>query len=619
MWPPRVHYTVGIALTATCIATTLYALHKSGLQEFTLLQEQSSTTSSSFTAILKNCALWKQFGVVCAVSFFWFAVATFIRYMNMNPPQITRRHPIELDPRLFKSGSEIAHDLREGKYSSVEITTLFINHIKNIDKFHVNAIVFERFELALEEAAKADLKLQKKLITGGKNDRNAAAVVDGEGEWLLGVPCVIKECFAMEGCSNCVGHPMRRHHRSSEDAPTVARLRKAGVVVVGTTNTSELCMWLESSNHVYGTTCNPYDATRIVGGSSGGEGAAVSSLFAPFGLGSDIGGSIRIPSFFNGIFGHKPSTRLVPNKAQYPGTKTLGNFVLCTGPMSRHPQDLYPLLKTLATGGFLEDPKQYPPCPMPRDPREITIDKTKTIYLIESLELPLTFLSDDQRKATRLVATTLAARTGCKLVEVNLRDASKCPPGWERMRRAIELWSAVMDRDAVKYVSLLEGGYPIDKPYRVFFELVKWFAGASLHTFPSIVLGVIETLQHMLISSKTQDAFVDMALDLTSSIGDVLGDNGVIICPTLPFAAPTHASPKLLSLSFTYTALFNALQLPATAVPIWMDEQQKLPLGVQVVSKWGNDQLSLAMALALNEKTPYCYHRVPQWIRKGKN
>ena len=187
------------------------------------------------------------------------------------------------------------------------------------------------------------------------------------------------------------------------------------------------------------------------------------------------------------------------------------------------------------------------------------------------------------------------------------------------MRRAIELWSAVMDRDAVSYVSLLEGGSPIDKPYRVFFELFKWLAGASWHTLPSILLGVIETLQHMFVSSKTQDAFVDMAQDLTSNIGDVLGDNSVIICPTLPFAAPRHASPKLLSLSFSYTALFNALQLPCTAVPIWVDEQQPLPLGVQVVSKWGNDQLSLAMALALNEKTPYCYHRIPQWIRKGKN
>jgi fatty acid amide hydrolase 2 len=86
-------------------------------------------------------------------------------------------------------------------------------------------------------------------------------------------------------------------------------------------------MWLESINRVYGYTRNPYDARCLVGGSSGGEAAAAAAVYAPFGLGSDIGGSIRLPSMFCGTFGHKPSTRLVPNRGQVPGVRHRGHNI----------------------------------------------------------------------------------------------------------------------------------------------------------------------------------------------------------------------------------------------------------------------------------------------------
>lgn len=99
----------------------------------------------------------------------------------------------------------------------------------------------------------------------------------------------------------------RRNYRSEEDATTVRYLKEAGGILIATTNVPELNMWVESRNVLYGQTNNPYDTTRMVGGSSGGEGAILSASGTPFSICSDIGGSTRLPAFFNGLFGHKSS------------------------------------------------------------------------------------------------------------------------------------------------------------------------------------------------------------------------------------------------------------------------------------------------------------------------
>ena len=212
--------------------------------------------------------------------------------------------PNEHSAWLTRSASEMARALRAGEVSSLELVELHIARIKAVNPV-LNAVVAERYELARQEARAADEAL--------------AAAGDEEAlSPLLGVPCSIKECFALEGMPQASGLVKRKDIRATSDATTVARLRQAGAIPVGVTNTSELCMWMESANRLYGRTSNPYDPTRIVGGSSGGEGAIVGAGGTPFGLGSDIGGSIRMPAFFNGVFGHKPSGGLVPGTGQYP-------------------------------------------------------------------------------------------------------------------------------------------------------------------------------------------------------------------------------------------------------------------------------------------------------------
>jgi len=134
----------------------------------------------------------------------------------------------------------------------------------------------------------------------------AAADVD-ELPPFLGVPCTIKESIAMAGMPNCAGLVSRQEYRSTQNAPTVQRMIDAGAIVLGVTNTPELCLWIETENRAYDRTHNAYSKYRTAGGSSGGEGAVVGSGGSPLGLGADIGGSIRLPAFFNGVFGLKPS------------------------------------------------------------------------------------------------------------------------------------------------------------------------------------------------------------------------------------------------------------------------------------------------------------------------
>src|SRR6202011_2168840 len=165
---------------------------------------------------------------------------------------------------------------------------------------------------------------------------------------LLGVPFTVKESIAVRGMPNSAGLVARQGLASEDNAPAVQRLLDAGAIALGVTNTSELTLWIESNNRVYGQTSNPYDGTRTAGGSSGGEGAAVGSGGSPFGIASDIAGSIRIPAFFCGVFGHKPSAGLVPNSGLYPPAPGESGRMLGTGPLARRAEDLMPLLRIIA-------------------------------------------------------------------------------------------------------------------------------------------------------------------------------------------------------------------------------------------------------------------------------
>ncbi|CAF4539711.1 unnamed protein product, partial [Rotaria sp. Silwood2] len=251
---------------------------------------------------------------------------------------------------LLLPATVIAKRIRERRVTSYEVVHIYIERTRAIQPY-LNVYVDERFSEALIEAQEIDRILD--------------AVANGQrllpDEWteerapFLGVPFAIKESMEYPGFHNSTGIAARKDFISTRTATSVAHMLKAGAILLCNTNVSEGCMWFESRNSLYGTTNNPYDLTRIVGGSSGGAGCIVSAAGAPFAIGADIGGSIRLPSFMNGIFGHKTTPDIVPNDGQYPPHKDHHQkYLLSTGPMCRYACDLQPMLKVLAGSHNIE-------------------------------------------------------------------------------------------------------------------------------------------------------------------------------------------------------------------------------------------------------------------------
>lgn len=208
--------------------------------------------------------------------------------------------PVE-NKLLLLSATNLAYKIRSKQVTSYEVVSAYIERIKQVQPL-VNCVVKDCFDEALAEAKRVD-----KLIADASDELKDGAKYSEKNVPLLGVPFSCKECIWVKGMPNSTGVLARKNFVVPYDADVVKHIRQAGAILTCVTNTSEACMWMESSNYLYGTTKNPYNLSRIVGGSSGGEGCIVSSAGSVFGVGSDIGGSIRMPAYFNGVYGHKVS------------------------------------------------------------------------------------------------------------------------------------------------------------------------------------------------------------------------------------------------------------------------------------------------------------------------
>lgn len=233
----------------------------------------------------------------------------------------------------FLSGAELCRRLAGGELSSVE---LLDHYLARVDGWNgaINAVVALDADRARARAAEAD-----------------AARARGE-RWgpLHGLPITIKDSFETEGLVTTSGAPELRDHVPTTDATAVARLKAAGAIVFGKTNLPLYAGDLQTYNEVYGRTNNPWDPDRGAGGSSGGAAAALAAGLTGLELGSDIGGSIRNPAHYCGVFGHKVTWNLIPNRGHIPGPPgTLGNTDVGTfGPMGRSAEDLALGLDVLA-------------------------------------------------------------------------------------------------------------------------------------------------------------------------------------------------------------------------------------------------------------------------------
>ena len=276
-----------------------------------------------------------------------------------------------MDEILYGSAAALAEAIGSGKLSSAEVVEA---HLKRIDQVNprLNAVVQVRAEAALEDARRADA------------DR-ARGVLHGP---LHGVPMTIKDSLDTEGVVTTGGTKGRQGYVPQRDSTVVARLRGAGAILLGKTNTPELTLAAETDNLVYGRTDNPYDPSRTPGGSSGGAAAIVAAGGSPFDMGSDTGGSIRWPAHCCGIAGIKPTSGRVPRTGHVvPYGLGARDILTQNGPMARFVDDLA-LLLPIISGPDWRDPA-IAPVPL-GDPSQVAMKDLRVAVHTDNGVVPAT-------------------------------------------------------------------------------------------------------------------------------------------------------------------------------------------------------------------------------------
>src|SRR5215207_319673 len=266
----------------------------------------------------------------------------------------------------FETATRLARAIRNGRLSSVEATEAHLQRIARLNG-PINALVVVDRDGALKAARAADRAQAKKDRLGP----------------LHGVPITIKEAFDVAGLHTTSSHPPLKDNVAREDAGLVARLRAAGAVILGKTNVPELCADFQTDSPLFGTTKNAWDDQRTAGGSTGGGAVAVAARLSPLELGSDIGGSVRNPAHYNGIFSLKPTEWRVPGRGHVPnlpGQTRTGRWMGVFGPLARSVEDLETALR------IIDGPDGYDTegAPVPLGPAPAAKPKNLPIAFIDS-------------------------------------------------------------------------------------------------------------------------------------------------------------------------------------------------------------------------------------------
>jgi amidase len=262
----------------------------------------------------------------------------------------------DIVPVYFKSATELASSIQRGEITSTELLNLYLDRIQQYNN-DINAIVAMDVDAARARAAEAD-----KALAQGQN-------------WgpLHGIPMTVKDVFEVVGMPTTSGDPKLKDYIPKRNAIAVQRLIDAGAIIFGKTNVPYHALDIQSYNDIYGTTNNPWDLSRTPGGSSGGSAAAVAAGLTPLELGSDLGGSVRFPAHYTGIFGHKPTFGIVPRYGHIPPMPDrvpqhvmprVPLFVV--GPLARTADDLEMALKVLTTPGSGDESVNRPALLPPR-------------------------------------------------------------------------------------------------------------------------------------------------------------------------------------------------------------------------------------------------------------
>lgn len=479
-----------------------------------------------------------------------------IIYSNVEVKKI----PPAKDPLLRETAISLAEKIRNREVTSQKVVETFINRVKEVNGI-INSVVNDRFNEAIKEAKAVD-----QLIESGSFSPNELK----QNKPLLGVPFTSKESTAAKGMNWTCGMTCRKGSKATFDAEIVKQMKDAGAILIGVTNVPELNLWIETRNYVYGQTNNPYNTNRIAGGSSGGEASIVSCCGSPIGLGTDIGGSARLPAYFCGVYGHKLTGGLINTRGMTFRTGEEKHTIVSAGAITKYAVDLKPVCNVLVLPEKL---------PLLNLDSEVNVEKLNFFYVLEPGDRRVSPIGSELNKAMLKVIRMIKENRG------NNNPPQKTQ--FSGFKYSYTLWRFWMSRESNNFAHDITNA---QEEANAFVEVPKKIIGRSSYTLAAVLKLVDLHLPLPLSSWAEQETE-----NLKNQIVEKLGDNGVLLFPSYPSTAPYHNLPFLRPYNFAYWAIFNALQLPVTQVPIGLSEDG-LPLGIQVVAAPNQDRLCFAVA-----------------------
>ncbi len=457
---------------------------------------------------------------------------------------------------IFLSAASMAEQIRDRKISPVELLDAHLVQIDNLDP-KLNAFVQVDAERARQSAREVESRVMTNSPLGP----------------LHGVPLSIKSSINVAGLCCEAGTRLRTGFVAPRDAPLVVRLKQAGAIILGTTNSPELLMAWETDNLLYGRTNNPWDVERTPGGSSGGEAAAIASGMSAGGVGSDGGGSIRVPAHFSGICGLKPTPGRIPSTGHFPVSAGPFASIGVVGPMARTVADLKILFEAMQ-GPDLGDTNAAP-VPV-RWPSEVDTRKLRVGYFEDDGRTPVTA---ETRVAVRAAAEALRSN--------GFRVEPFQPQGLEEAR---QLWWTYF---------VVAGGMLINPMFKdrvsdlspILRQFLEWSAAEPAPTADDLLDAWLrrDTLRAQFFAQMEQYP--------------------ILLCPVAAIPAFRHGERSWLIDgktvpyldAWSYTEFFNLLSNPAAVVPVGRSPEG-LPIGVQIVGRPWEEEQVLAVAAALEKE-----------------
>lgn len=451
-----------------------------------------------------------------------------------------------MDELLNSSLVTIAGSIANGRVTSKEIVTAFLDRIERVNS-ELNAVVYSTAEPALKHADKADADL--------KNGHSHGA--------LHGVPVTIKDSLDTIDAITTWGTLGRKEFTPGRDATCVERLRNQGAILMGKTNTPEFTLSFQTDNLVYGKTNNPFDPGLTPGGSSGGAASIIAAGASPLDIGTDTGGSIRLPSHFSGIAGIKPTTGRVPCTGNALPSTGLISPLSQPGPMARYVEDLSFILKIISGPDLLDPHAVDAPW---HDPEQVDITRLRIGYHTDNgISTP----------ATEIVQTI---KNVLDLLKDHNLVAHEARPGGLEMAGFI--MARVFSADSGEMLNVLLEDCRTQTPSPTILRHMKR---------PPSELSATEFAQVLNLWQNYQ-----------SSMLGYFNDFDILISPVNAHTAIKHGEKEDMD-AYTYTSAYNLTGWPATVIRAGTSETG-LPIGIQILSRPFREDHCLALAAWLQSK-----------------